>query len=664
MRNGKAHTFIGVDGEGFGNADEHLYTLLGCGDRQTENPNGLSWESCLDFLYDRYLEAPSAIYVGFFLRYDFAHILRSMPEERVRMLLTKNGIESRRRKESGGNPIPFAVYLEGARKWQIDTLALKRIKFRPQCHPSCVKDYTHNEWMYVCDAGPFFQCSLLKAIDPREWPTDPVVTQEEYDLLAQGKERRDHAVLDEETRMYNRLENDVLSRLMTRLDQGLVSAKVRLSKQNFYGPGAAAGKWLAQNGQPTGEAIQDATPKKVWNAAVESYYGGWFEIMAHGHVDGPVYEYDINSAYPHVMASMPCLLHGEWTHGKGTPPDTGLCLVRTEVRGSDRYIGAMLHRVCSGGIIRPHVTAGTFWSHELRAAERAGLIDGYGRKREWWHYGNCGCNPPLAGVRELYEERLRVGKNTPYGKALKLIYNSMYGKLAQSVGAAKFANPLYGSLITSGCRTQILDAIATHPKGTESCVMVATDGVYFLDEHPTLSRSDKLGDWEMAVKNGLTLFKPGVYWDDNVREKGEVKLKSRGVNSRVFASYIPALDEAFAQWTDEATDWPEVEMSIPFSFVSPQQALQRNDWSQCGRLVLGRPNRQKSMPIKRRQVARKDGRVYRTVPRRLPGWCHCAKDLKQHWSHPYEKRFGEREWEDLQEYTRDGTWNMAMGIVE
>lgn len=656
--NRREHTFIGVDGEGFGRGEAHTYALLGCGSRQIEDSSGLTWEAALDFLYNCFLENRNAIYVGFFLRYDFSHILRTMPEERVRMLLSNDGIRARRRTASGGNPVPFPVDLSGNRKWEIDTLALKRIKFRPK--------YGHKGWMYICDAGPFFQCSLLKAIDPREWD-EPIVTQEEYDLIKKGKEDRDHASLDDDTRMYNRLENDVLSRLMKRVDQGLTDAKVRLSKENFYGPGAAAAKWMDLTGQPTGEEVQDCTPQEVWDAAVASYYGGWFEIMAHGHVQGSVYEYDINSAYPYIMENLPCLLHGEWIHGYGEfPSDNNVCLVRTEVRGSNRYIGTMLHRNCNGGIMRPHVTKGVFWAHELRAAERAGLIDSYGHQTEWWAYKACNCPRPLASLRGLYDQRLRVGKNTPYGKALKLIYNSIYGKAAQSVGLAKYANPIYASLITAGCRTQILNAIATHPNGPEACVMVATDGVYFLDEHPHLKLGAALGDWEMAVKHGLTLFKPGVYWDDKLRQQiqreEEVKLKSRGVNGKVFSKYIGDLDAAFARWTDVATEWPEVTMQIPFSFVSPSQALQRNDWDQCGRIVEGRPNLQKSIPTKRRQTARRTGRVYRSGVKKVAGFCKCPKKLSPTESHPYEKRFGEREWEDLQEYTRDSTGIIEMGL--
>src|SRR5690606_895113 len=107
-----------------------------------------------------------------------------------------------------------------------------------------------------------------------------------------------------------------------------------------------------------------------------------------------------------------------------------------------------------------------------------------------------------------------VGKNSSHGKAYKLIYNSAYGKMAQSIGNPKYSNPIYASLITTGCRTMITHAIATHPKKTKDLLMVATDGVYFRSPHPSLEiDKSRLGAWDESIKRNLTLFMPGIYWD-------------------------------------------------------------------------------------------------------------------------------------------------------
>ena len=83
--------FVGVDGEGVTLADgTHVYVLLGVADNQITNPNGLSFIECVEFLWENF-EQGSVAYVGFFLGYDFVQMFRSLPEERARMLLSKEG---------------------------------------------------------------------------------------------------------------------------------------------------------------------------------------------------------------------------------------------------------------------------------------------------------------------------------------------------------------------------------------------------------------------------------------------------------------------------------------------------------------------------------------------------------------------------------------------
>jgi hypothetical protein len=98
----------------------------------------------------------------------------------------------------------------------------------------------------------------------------------------------------------------------------------------------------------------------------------------------------------------------------------------------------------------------------------------------------CDHEPPLRHLEGLYQPRFGIGKDTPEGKAFKLVYNSVYGKFAQSVGEPVYGNPAYASLITRGCRTRILDAIATHPRRSAAVAMMATGGVYFLTPHPQI----------------------------------------------------------------------------------------------------------------------------------------------------------------------------------
>jgi hypothetical protein len=368
--------------------------------------------------------------------------------------------------------------------------------------------------MHICDVGAFFQMSFLSVIHPGQYaddPAGPVCTEAEYAAIAAGKASRADAALDDDMRRYNQLENEVLARVMVRLADGFRSLGVRLARSQWYGPGAASARWLSIKSAPRRSTVEQVTPPAVLHAAMAAYVGGWFEVFMHGQIPGVSYEYDINSAYPAQIAQLPCLEHGTWRHDRRktlhplAPGELRLVHVPPGgIEGSDPHIGAMLHRQRDDSIVRPQVTGGWFWQHEIEAATRAGLIDRV-RTDQGWTYRPCDCPCPIEGIADLYKYRVGVGKTSPAGKAAKLVMNSVYGKFAQGVGARPFGNYLYASLITAGCRTQILDAIATHPGGTAAVVMVATDAVFFTSPHPTLPLSESaLGRWTMTTRRKLT----------------------------------------------------------------------------------------------------------------------------------------------------------------
>jgi hypothetical protein len=601
--------FIGIDGEGItGPNGEHHYVLLSATGFPPLHCNGqrLTTAEIFHWLYHTVFAAdPNAVYVGYFLGYDWSQIFRDLSEHAAHMLLTKDGVSRRQRTVRAGLP-PFPVEWEG---WQFDGLGLRRIRLRPMPQSKTVKV----PWMYICDAGAFFQTSFLRAIDPnvyRVCKLEPPVSEGEYDLIKKGKAERGTQSFGEEMIRYNQAELQALPRIVQQLNEAFVRMGICLNRDQWFGPGQAAQAWLRKVGCSTGNEIRENIPEKFREAARRSYYGGWFEIYWHGPYPNTLWEYDINSAYPYVMATLPCLLHGRYRYGTGTPPSTGLVLIYAKLYGSDLRIGTMLHRRRDGQIMRPWQTRGWYWLHEIHAAKAAGLIDQIDIEG-WCHYEPCDCPPPVGAIRDLYQQRVELGdtmKNSPYGVALKLVYNSCYGKFAQSIGNPKFANPVYASLITAGCRTRILEAIASHPLGTHGVAMVATDGVYFIAPHPTLElHKTRLGAWSVKERPGMTLFKPGVYWDDETRTKlatGEARLKSRGIDAKTLARHIDELDEQWAELSTGKRGWPKLEMPIDFALVSPKQALARGKWGLCGSVIRDATVMQSADPSVKRRMLR------------------------------------------------------------
>lgn len=638
--------FIGVDGEGVtwcGNCKEikgdesvcescggttwnHDYVLLTVGTYAplcNQDGSHLRWEDVFTYLYNCFERDPGAAYVGFFLGYDFTQWVRTLPQQRAESLLTPMGIAKRARKQSGQNRRPFPVHIgtqENPWAWEIDTLAMKRFSIRPGTGlpPGAVKN--SNRAMVICDTGAFFQKRFIDVIHSH---VGTLITQEEFDIVLEGKTRRSVARLDDDMKRYNALENDILSRVMGQLNRGFSDVGIKLRSDQWFGPGQAAQRWLNNINAPTSVDVYEAIPDYAAKAAQHAYYGGWFEIFRHGIIPGETYEYDINSAYPYAIANLPCLLHGKWT--RGTNPmamsdlDNGtLRMLYAHVRGSNPRLGTLPHRTAKGAILRPHETIGWYWSHEIAAGMMAGTIDTI-ECFEYVEYIPCDCPKPFRNIAELYQERLKVGKNTPSGMAYKLVYNSSYGKMAQSVGKPKFANSVYASLITTTCRTMILEAIASHPHGTEAALMVATDGVYFSSPHPELDLDkERLGAWDESTKENMCLFMPGVYWDDNSRKAlragDTVKVKSRGVSARDLSMCIEAIDTQFESMKP-GDSWPAIDIPINFNMTSAKLALARGKWHTAGNVIFDGVKTLSSNPQSKRdpKAFRQDG-VLATSP--------------------------------------------------
>lgn len=675
----------------------HHYVLLSVGDQSLHHDGEpLRHDEIFEFLYQQKLDHPDAAFVGFFLGYDFAQWLKTMPASRGDSLFHPIGIQKRMPK----NPemkYPFPVVVDN--RWDFDFLGMKRLKLRPHVKkslwPQCqvnhkttdqIEECTtgkHNrhpyKWMYVNDSGAFFQTALMNAINPKKWsPGTAVVNDEEMQILQTGKDHRSDAQFDAAMIKYNVLENDVLSRLMGTLNQGFVADGIRLRTDQWYGPGQAAQAWLRNIGCPTGEQIREVVPAWAVEAARMSYYGGWFETFVNGVIPGTSYAYDINSAYPYAIAKLPCLLHGRWTRGTGDPGKLAkgnYRLINAHFTGKNDYIGTMPHRDMAGGISRPRYTAGWHWQHEVDAARAARTVTKY-ETDEWIEYEPCKCDPPIAAIEELYQGRLKVEKNSPSGKSKKLVYNSAYGKMAQSIGMPRFSNSIYASLITSHCRTMILRAIATHPQKAAAVAMIATDGIVFLTPHPRLDvHPTRLGAWDYSEHHNLSILMPGLYWDDTSRESirsgGNLTLKSRGVSGKYLAPFIDTFDKQWSKLHSEIDkgdagwappDWaPKISIVVEFGIISPRLAVARNNWASCGQVVWDDTRVISANPEGKRGGFYTDGPLLRTAVR---GRVTDRKNEPMEYTQPYENRFGAGTLAELEEIAQLGELLTQDGTVE
>lgn len=580
-KNRAIREFRGVDGEG-GNVpeegtlfgDRHQYLTLRIGGDLLDTGKPLTWQECFSFITSR---PRNRIDVAYFFDYDVTMMIRTMPADRAERLLNRS---RRIQKVNGGwSIVPLDIG-----DYQCEYLPHKEFRVRRKGGP----------WYVISDVGSFFQSSFLSTIT--KWD---IGTPEEREMIRKGKSMRaDFAGTDDEIRAYNALECLLLEQLMT--DFRAVCEETGYVPKKWQGPGHLATAMLQRHGVPKRDAIPILKNKQFTELAQAAYYGGRFETTAAGPITKPVYQYDINSAYPSVCRTLPCLLHGSWLYTSARP-DSGLWFgtVYFNHQGP-RYLYNLPVRLKNGNIFFPKEGNGVYWSTELLAAERGRTNIQF--QGGWVYENHCDCQW-FDFIDAYYQERLRLGKTTK-GYVLKLAGNSIYGKIAQSIGYAPYANPVWAGLITAGCRAMLIDAYSQRP---DDCYMLATDGL-FMGTPLDLPLSRKLGEWELTEHpDGIFIVQPGIYFmNDEVKTRGVERGRISGMRSQ--------FDEQWQKFL--ASGGVDHTVSVPVqNFITARQAVQRRKWHLAG--VWEEATREISFDWsakRKRNVGFSEEGTFRTIP--------------------------------------------------
>jgi hypothetical protein len=410
----------------------------------------------------------------------------------------------------------------------------------------------------ISDVFGLFQSSFVKAIP--DWTS---ITELELDHITRMKAERANFVGSDEEIAYNLRECELLAETMTNVRAACGDAGIRQTI-NFEGAGKIAQALLAQHNTPilddrsTKLKCERITlPPPVMVGSNEAYYGGRFGICCNGPIPGPVYEYDINSAYPAAMADgLPCLLHGYWEHSTDVrhshdttrsfhdlPPTTmARTLWRWEGEETPVWTPFPIRRTHAGhGICYPLNSweghQDWYWLPEILAA--VDTPGWYVECTEFWSWiqAPCACKP-FDWITDLYAERVRIGKGGK-GYVIKLGLNSLYGKCAQKLGVGLYFNPVWAGLITSRTRAKLFRA------ATPDVFMMATDAVYSTVPLDLPTDPKRLGAWDCTViPDGMFVIQPGVYWKF---DGSSITAKTRGVNKRVLEDHRNKIMQA---WQD------------------------------------------------------------------------------------------------------------------
>ena len=547
-------------------------------------------KACFDFL----LSLPQeALLLGFSLGYDYTKILEGLPDgllyeiARPELRQGKNGPRARLWGDwqEGDYSGHYKVnYVKG----KLSLSKLLKGVHALKCNRAKCRGCKVFRKCTVWDIFAFFQMSFIKAC--KTWK---VVSEKEYNELAAMKAKRSTFTRDEWETVKEYCGQEC--RKMATLGERLLSAHedAGLKLTSYYGAGSTAARML--------KVKFDAkrflgVPLPAMNEAIASgFFGGRFEVSRIGPVRQKCYSYDIASAYPYQFTFLPCLACGKWKLEKGRGlrqkierADAALIRYRLPVCKAldidkktksspipwgpfplrayglntythdgedtlDSMFPGMAEYPTNGSILYP-VSSGGGWVYKDEFLTAQKHFPNVEAVEAWIYTRHCSHEPfnDSTGERETmpqqYLTRLAWGKEGR-GIVVKLGCNSCYGKAAQSVGnAPPFQSFLFAGIVTSGCRAQLLEAMAT-ASDPRMILGTATDGILSLEDLTLPVPRDTgtavaagkagkvaLGAWESKdLDEGIMLIRPGIAFPLNAEIEAEVK--ARGIGKAVLASH-------------------------------------------------------------------------------------------------------------------------------
>jgi hypothetical protein len=665
-REQKPAVFYGLDGEGqtdhFGGiAGKHRYIMLCAASEYgkeyvVENPRGLTTVECLDFILS--LPSHGAKFFTYSFGYDLTKILEDLDDVSLYRLVRPE----LRRRRVGKRDVLVPIYWPAnnpqyALNWMNGRIAVKRLRGTAlTADPTTGAPTIKYQWgpaRVIHDVWRFFQGKFTAALE--DWKVPDYVSKEEREkLLARMREMKDQRsqfdkLSREEIRRYCFEECRCMAVLARKLTEAHIKAKIPL--KNYFGAGSSAEAMLLV--MNVKEHVKQGREKNPIPHSVEyamrcAFFGGHFENSRIGPVQGPIYSDDISSAYPYQLIDLPCLIHGKWraTKDRKDVERARAALVRYTLPPPliKRRWAPFPFRLENGSIAFPESSGGGWlWHEEFLAGER--LFPNVQFVEAWVYEGRCDCQP-FKDIPKYYAYRVCIGKEGP-GIVVKLGINSCYGKTAQTVGGepGSFHSWMWAGLITSGCRAQVLEAMAAH-KDLDNLLMVATDGIATLEriklarpkntgtewlpcpepsgkdlkESPELYRQGKkgwevnkpLGGWEEKVlPQGMFLARPGIYFPLNPTEADIKRIRARGLGRAAVWNHWHKIVDGYAKG-EQAIHIPAlsvfrgIKTGITRSGIAPNFHYKRSD--EYGHWT-SRPVVMNFNPLPKREGITKDGRL-------------------------------------------------------
>ena len=569
----------------------------------------LSVAHILDWLLSLPERFGPAVFVMFSFGYDITQILKHLPYKTAWEIEKRETYPDRngKRRRIAHSPVLWKGYAISYIKGKSYDLWRLRDPDKPYVRG---KDgFQHidaSAHIRIYDVFGFFQSSFSAVV--KSMVGSGRSTKEEVDFIAAMKDKRDQFANEdiEQIKAYTTLELRLLARMMGDLRTGF--EQIGLHLRHWHGAGAAASALIESRKLKMhyGPDIAATNISPQQTAAHHAYYGGRIELLKQGYVENrALHVHDVASCYPAALFEFPSLAGGAWISEvraefrKGSLSELrsaveaasilSMFKIRFQFPTYERYHAdarkavfipfyPLPYRDKRGGILFPASGYGWYMRDDVLAAiawlER--FVADYPRSKkkhcqgiafeieEAWifkpaHEGRAN-ERPFEFVRDLFlnrrqikDEADRIGRYDIREKTIKLALNSIYGKLAQSVGgdgkAPSVANPYYAAATTAYCRRQLVEAALLDP---HSIVFFATDGIVSTRSLIGLARVKnagedvELGDWEYSEADGGLFVMPGVYnygkvtTDETGARTIQPVTKIRGGDPKKYAAKVKA----------------------------------------------------------------------------------------------------------------------------
>jgi hypothetical protein len=409
-------------------------------------------------------------------------------------------------------------------------------------------------FIQIDDIFGYWQTGFLKVCEPLR--DRGLLSRKRFELIERGKMRR--AEFDKwplsKVKVYCKAELEAMVIAATQLRNGLIQSGSRMP--DLSGPGTDVSALMHNHHvmEHYGRGGESGYPANIRRAAHIAYTSARIELIKQGWTeDDVVFSYDLSSARPHALTTLPSMKDGTWkAHNKLS--------IKTvdEIEGflSIKNVLSLFKITWKFPPILDEIPV-PFYPFPYRTAEGRILYPPHGKtwacKRElsaalkWCKYfGVEGISiercfeflesddtKPFAFLQTEYESRLAASQSGAFDVALakKTAMNAIAGKLMQKNGEngkmPSTVNPFYAAAMCAETRARLIEAALKIPY---SVIGFQTDCILSSEPLGIESEQPALGAWALKLKSrGGFFLSADVYrlFDDDEE-------KTRGFDTRNF----------------------------------------------------------------------------------------------------------------------------------